>query len=185
MRRVIAVLAMCLFCVACAAEDKYISPALEFRTALIQAKGCSFVAEVTADFGKTVQIFTMDCESDAQDAFYLTVLEPETLKGITATVKESGGQITYDGLAMDFGLLANGNVIPAAAPAIVAACWTDEYISAAGEQGEEYRVTYEKNFDENRLIVDTWFKKGVPICAEICYNNQRIIKITIRDFSFN
>lgn len=185
MRRVIAAIFVCLFCVACSGEEKNISPAVQFRTDLIEAKGCSFTAEVTADFGETVHIFTMDCRTDEEDVLYLTVTAPETLSGITATVDQSGGRITYDGMAMDFGLLANGNVIPAAAPAIVISCWSKEYISSAGQEDDLYRVTYEKDFDENMLIVDTWYEKNVPICAEICYNNKNVIKLTISNFSFN
>ncbi len=185
MRRLIAAIFICLICSACSGEEKNVSPAVQFRTDLIEAKGCSFTAEVTADFGQTVQMFSMDCTTDGNDVLYLTVTAPETLSGITATVDQDGGRITYDGMAMDFGLLANGNVIPAAAPAIIAGCWTKEYISSAGQEENLYRVTYQKDFDEKMLIVDTWYEKNVPIYAEICYNDKNIIKLTITNFSFN
>lgn len=162
-----------------------LSPAIAFRADLVQAGGCSFSAEVTADFGEYVQVFGLDCTTDDTDSLFLTVTSPQSLCGITATVTEFGGQITYDGMAMDFGLLANGNLIPAAAPAVVSACWSSAYISAAGNEGDRYRVTYEKNFDEKKLIVETWYEKNIPIYAEICYNNMSIIRMTIRDFSFN
>ncbi len=162
-----------------------LSPAIKFRTDLVQAGGCSFTALITADFGDTVQEFTLECMTDDSDRLHLTVIAPETLAGISATVSEAGGKITYDGMAMDFGLLANGNVIPAAAPAIVNACWTGAYIACGGDEDGLYRVTYEKDYDEKKLIVDTWFEKNLPICAEICYNDERIIKITISDFSFH
>ena len=81
-------------------------------------------------------------------------------------------------------LLANGEVTPAAAPALTALCWSAEYISAAGYEDELYRVTYEKGFDEKTLLVDTWFKNEVPIYAEVCYNEQRILRLTITDFHF-
>lgn len=170
---------------ACASERSAVSPAIAFRAELVQAGGCSFQAEITADFGDTVQSFSMDCSSDSEGRTELTVTAPETIAGITATVSDSGGTITYDGMAVDFGLLANGNVIPAAAPALVTACWTGEYIASGGDEDGRYRATYEKNFDEKRLLVDTWFENGVPICAEICYNQQRILKLTISDFTMN
>ena len=102
--------------------------------------------------------------------------------GITATVAADTGKLTYDGMALDFGLLANGNVVPAAAPAIAADCWLRQYISSAGYEDERYRVTYERDFDEKCLFVDTWFENAVPICAEVCYNGQRILKIQITEF---
>ncbi len=187
MRRILALLmtAACVLLGACGGEESSISTAVEFRAALVRKGGCSFCAEISADFGESVVNFTVNCEAEAEGTTYLTVIEPETLAGITATVSEGGGKITYDGMAMDFGLLAGGNVIPAAAPAIAVTCWVKEYIASAGMEGELYRATYEKDFDEKMLKVDTWYENGVPICAEVCYNNKRILKITITDFSMN
>ena len=160
-----------------------LEPAIEFRAALLQAGGCSFRAEIEADFGDTVECFTVDCAFTTDGTARLTLIEPETLAGITATVTNGGGKITYDGMAVDFGLLANGNVIPAAAPALTALSWSGEYISAAGWEDDVYRVTYEKDFDEKRLQIETYFKNDLPILAEVCYNNQRILKLTISDYS--
>lgn len=174
---------LCLLLGACTGEESAVSPAIEFRAGLVQAGGCTFQAEVEADFGENVERFTLECDAAAGGAVDLTVLSPETLAGITATVSEAGGKITYDGMAMDFGLLANGNVIPAAAPALAVRCWTSEYIASVGEEEGLCRVTYEKDYDEKKLIVDTWYENGIPICAEVCYNNQRILKMTISEFS--
>ena len=181
MRRFSAAILLLLFLLSgCTPQETALSPAIEFRAAL--ANGCRFHAQVSADFGETVASFAMDCETDSDGVLRLTVTEPETLSGITATVKNGGGTITYDGMALDFGLLANGNVVPAAAPAIAADCWLRQYISSAGYEDERYRATYERGFDEKRLFVDTWFENAVPICAEVCYNGQRILKIQITEF---
>jgi len=170
----------CIFLTACSKED--FSPAIDFRAELVQ-KGCSFTADVEADFGLTVQSFTLQCRTQ-EESMHFEVLAPESLSGITATVSADGGTVTYDGMAMDFGLLANGNVIPAAAPAIIADCWKNAYISAVGTDGEYYTVTYERDHEQKKLVVQTWFEKGLPISAEICYNQMRVIKITFRDFSW-
>ena len=187
MRRVLAVLmtTICLLLCGCAGEESAVSPAIAFRAELVQAGGCTFCAEVTADFGTTVEQFSLEAQANADGTAALEVLAPETIAGITATTSEGGGSITFDGMAVDFGLLANGNVIPLAAPSIAAACWMREYICAAGEEDGLYRVTYERDYDEKRLIVDTWFENGLPICAEVCYNNQRFLKILITEFSMN
>lgn len=180
MRRIVIAILLCIFCTACSKED--ISPAIDFRAELVQ-KGCSFTADVEADFGLTVQNFTLQCQTQ-EETLRFEVLAPESLSGITATVSNGGGTVTYDGMAMDFGLLANGNVIPAAAPAIIADCWKNAYISAVGADGEYYTATYERDHDQKKLVVQTWFEKGLPISAEICYNQMRVIKITFRDFSW-
>lgn len=114
---------------------------------------------------------------------HFTVAAPETLAGITAAVDETGGTVTYDGLMMDFGLLANGRLAPAAGPAVVAYCWSSAYLAAGGEEDGRFRATYEKDYEEKMLKVDTWFENGIPIYAEVCYNGQRILNLTISEFS--
>ena len=47
---------------------------------------------------------------------------------------------------------------------------------------EPFRATYEKDYEEKMLKVDTWFENGIPIYAEVCYNGQRILNLTISEF---
>ena len=148
----------------------------------MQAGACSYQAEITADFGGNVESFTVFCNSLADGTTELTILKPESLEGLTATVTDKGGKITYDGMAVDFGLLADGSLAPAAAPALVVDCWTSEYIASAGMEENLYRVSYEKGFDDATLKVDTWFENHLPIYAEVCYNNTRILRMTITEF---
>ena len=54
--------------------------------------------------------------------------------------------------------------------------------SAAIRHGR-FRATYEKDYEEKMLKVDTWFENGIPIYAEVCYNGQRILNLTISEFS--
>ncbi len=169
---------------ACAEPQSTVSQAVEFRAALVNAGGCIFRAEVMADFGDAVQSFSLECSADAEGRTQLTVIDPESIAGITATVTDAAGTITYDGMAMDFGLLADGQVIPAAAPALTVDCWLNAYIAAAGDEDGRYRVTYEKGYDEKVLTVDTWFENGLPISADVCYNQQRILRLTLTDFSY-
>ncbi len=176
---------ICALLCGCASETSVLEPAIEFRSALLQAGGCSFRAKIEADFGDRVEIFTVDCDYGADGTARLTIVEPETIAGITAAVTDGGGKITYDGMSVEFGLLANGSVIPAAAPALTAFCWSGEYIAAAGTEEDVYRVTYEKDYGEKRLQIDTYFKNDLPFFAEVCYNDQRILKLDISDYSFH
>ena len=93
----------------------------------------------------------------------------------------------FDGMALDFGTMADGTVSPVSAPIRLCQCWAQEYISAAGMEEENLRVTYEQGYDSETLTADTWFspENGVPIFAQICYNDQIILKMTLTDFSMN
>lgn len=65
----------------------------------------------------------------------------------------------------------------------MAYCWSSAYLAAGGEEDGRFRATYEKDYEEKMLKVDTWFENGIPIYAEVCYNGQRILNLTISEFS--
>lgn len=184
MRRIITAIILCLFLCGCVEKENAVSEAVEFRAALVQAGGCSYIAEICADFGERVETFTVSCRSLADGTTEMTVLLPKSLEGLTATVSDSGGKITYDGMAMDFGLLADDSLAPAAAPALMVECWSSEYIAYGGMEEGRYRTGYEKGFDEAAVKVDTWFENHLPIYAEVCYNDMRILRLTITEFQF-
>lgn len=185
MRRWMAVFALLLPLWGCSAQENQLEEALHFRASLTQAGGCSFVGTITADFGDSVEQFTVSCRVSSDATTELTLLEPETLEGVTATVSADGGTVAYDGLMVEFGLLAQGNLIPAAAPAVVAGCWSSAYISSAAHDADGYRVTYERDYEEKRLTVDTFFKNGLPYYAEVCYNQACVLQLEISNYTMN
>lgn len=187
MRRWIAIatLSVLFFLWGCKSQDSHLSGAIEFRSKLVQAQGCAFQAAVTADFETEILRFLLDCDTDAQGNVSFTLLEPETLAGITATVSKGGGKITYDGLSVDFGLLAQESIAPAAAPALILDSWISGYILSAGETEGLYVVSYEQEFEGMLLEVESIFKNELPISAEICYNDRRILAVQISEFQFH
>lgn len=188
MRLKVAAVLMILLCLltACGSkENEALQAPMDFRAALLQAEACSFHAEITADYGDSVQQFGLQCECRIDGTAQVELTAPETLTGICATVTDSGGTLQFDGMAIAFDLLAGGNVAPIGAPCIVTAAWTNAYISAVGKEGETRRCTYAYGYEERQLMIDCWFdEKNVPIFAEICYNNKTVLKIAITDFSY-
>lgn len=185
MRRKLSILLVfCLALSGCAAVESPLQPAVNFRSALVSAGGCTFVAEIRADFGDYICDFALEAEVGENARTHLRVRSPETIEGITATVCDDGATIDFDGLALEFGLLVAGQLSPLAAPALAAACWMNGYIVSGGTQEGVYHVSYRKNLDGKEILADTWLKKDVPICVELCYNNQRILQMVISDFKF-
>lgn len=188
MRLRLAAVLMILLCLLSACGSKEtdgLQAPMDFRAALLQAGTCTFQAQITADCGETVYEFKVDCTCSADGTASITVLEPQSIAGITARISENGNELVYDGMAVAFDALAGGNAAPVCAPSLAVDAWTNAYIRAAGKEGECLRVTYERGYDEEQLIIDCWFdEKNVPICAEICYNNQTVLKMEIETFSF-
>lgn len=160
-------------------------PPLSFRTALLQAGGCCFTADITADYGQTVTNFTLQCTFSPETGAQLTVTEPASIAGITAHVDESAAYVSYDDTQLALGTLANGTLAPLAAPYVLGQCWAGEYIDSTGKDGEFLRATYRMGYEEAELIVDTWFSDDpfVPVCAEISFDGRMILRAALSDFS--
>ena len=172
---------LCLLGGCSASEELPTQNAIDFRTALMGAKGCRFTAEVTADYGDKVYVFSLQSETmDGETS--LQVLSPENIAGIQATISADGAELEFDSVALTFGKLANGYVSPVSVPWLLEQCWQSAYIAYAGADEEYDRVTYLRGYNEEELSVDTWFLNQTPVYAEVVWNDVRCLQVTIKDF---
>ena len=177
---------LCLSVTACSDADNSMQPALDLRTKLLETGGCSFSADITADFGETVCMFSADCRYTADGMTRVEITSPESIAGIAATVSADGATVEFDGMLLDFGELAGGHVAPVAAPSILSLCWAGEYIRSAGEEGGNVLVTYLKGYDKEELTVLTRFcgQTGVPLSGEVIYDGNTVLSVAITNFSY-
>ena len=148
-----------IFLTGCAAKSPAQQP-LTFRTALLEAGGCSFTAAVTADYG-------------------------ETIAGITAHVKDSTADVSFDDTQLGLGSLANGRLAPLAAPYVLGQSWAGAYIDSTGTEDGLLRATYRLGYDKQELVVDTWFTEEpfTPQYAEISADGRMVLSIRISNFA--
>lgn len=188
MRRALALLALLgLLLAGCAGgQEKAMDQALRFRSSLLEAGGAAFTAEITADYGDKTYTFTADCKAGQTGDLDFTVTAPEAISGIAGTVTAQGGQLKFDDTALDFGLLADGQLSPAGSAYAVAQSWRSGYITACGREDGSLRMSVDGRFLGEAVTVDTWLEeeKTVPFYAEICYNNRRVLSLRLRDFQF-
>lgn len=180
-------LATILLFSACAkdGQNSELQPAIDFRAKLLNAGGASFTAEVTADYGEEVYTFTLACRYQTDGKTEITVTAPDTLSGIRAQIENDTGRLTFFDTELTFGTLADGNITPLSAPAVLGRVWQSAYIAASGKEDKNLRVSYEDGNDTDQLLADTWFsQKGIPIYAELCYNEICVLRLNISDFSF-
>ncbi len=158
--------------------------ALQFRAALLAAKGCSFFAKITADYGEKVYTFGMDCEADGEGNVRFRVTEPASIAGITGKLTGETGVLTFDDAALEFGLLADGQISPVTAPFAVVQSWRVGYITACSREEDGLRLTVDGSFEKNPMTVDSWLdaEKKVPFHTEVCYNDKRILTLELTNF---
>ena len=114
MKKGLALVCLVFFLTGCSAESE-LEQGMAFRDSLLSGKGCSFEASITADYGDELYVFTMDCKGDNLGNVEFRVIAPETISGITGTISEAGGALTFDDTALHFDLMAEDTLSPVSA----------------------------------------------------------------------
>lgn len=185
MKRVFAVLLAILMLSGCKNANSEIGRAMTLRERLLSSNGCAFDAVITADYGDKVYTFGMTCQTDSQGDLTFTVTDPESISGITGTVTQKGGHLTFDDRALAFEMLADGQVTPVSAPWLLIRTLRSGYLSACGKDEDNMRISIDDSYEDNALHLDIWVNsKDVPIRGEILWQGQRVVSLEVRNFSY-
>lgn len=183
MKRLTAVVVLCLFLAGCSGQNAQMDRVLAFRSELLKGKGCSFEAVITADYGKESYIFTLECTADEKGSVSFSVKEPDGISGITGTVSNQGGKLTFEDKALAFELLADGQFSPVSSPWVLVKTLRSGFITACGHQGEYLLVSMDDSYADDALHLDIWLDKGdTPVRAEILWNDRRCLSMEVKNF---
>lgn len=183
MKRIGAIFIILVLLTGCSQTQARIDRCMELRSRLLRS-GCSFTAEITADYGDKVYTFALACTGDAQGNLAFAVVEPESISGITGTVTGEGGFLTFDEAALQFDLLADDTVTPVSAPWIFLKTLRGGYLTSAGDEGDLLRVTIDDSYEDDALQLDIWLdSENDPVQADILYDGRRILSLTVKDFA--
>lgn len=167
----------------CANARQDIDRAMELRSGLLAGAGCDFRASITADYGDTIQSFTMDCRADELGNLSFTVTEPDSIAGITGKLSKDGGALTFDGTALSVPMLADGQLAPVSAPWVFLNTLRSGYLTSAGREEDLLRVSIDDSYEENALQLDIWLNgENLPVRGEILYDGRRILSLVVENF---
>ena len=178
---------MMLFCLLCACgggKTEPIQAPVDYRAALLRAGGCRFRAEGRAEQGDRICEFALDCLCRADGSAQVTVLEPESVAGVTAAVDGGSGALVYDGVRVSLGLTEDLRLAPLAAPATVLAGWLEGDIVSAGEEDNALCAVFELEPGQDPLSVYTWFAAGEPVRAELVRGGAVRASLRLTDFQW-
>lgn len=182
MKRLLAAIGLLFFLVGCGNSDGMDS-VLEFRRQLLSGEGCGFTAEITADYGESLYTFSMDCTGDKEGNVAFTVTKPESIAGITGTLSHDGGKLTFDGEALAFPMLAEGQLTPISGTYIFLKTLRGGYLKAAGEDGDNIRISLDDSYEADALHLDIWMNKQMqPVRAEILWQGRRSLSLSVSNF---
>lgn len=168
----------------CSGKKDEIERGMELRSRLLKASSCSFDVTVTADYGTAVYEFQMACQTDERGDFIFSVTAPETISGVTGKITREGGKLTFTDAALQFDLMADGQVTPVSAPWIFLKTLRSGYLTAAGMEGDLLRLTIDDSYEDDALQMDIWLdSENNPTRGEILYDGRRIITLTVENFA--
>lgn len=182
MKRIVAVLVVLLGLTGCRETEEQLTQFMELRVKLLSCESYCFEMDVTADYGQELQSFSMSCSADPEEGVSFTVTKPGSIEGISGTLSNDGGKLTFDEEALAFELLAEGQVTPVSAPWILAKTLQGGYVTSCTMEGELLRVSIDDSYQEDALHLDVWLEDDLPVRADVLYRERRILSLEVKDF---
>lgn len=185
MKRLAAIVCFVLLLTGCSTAEENLNRAMALRAKLLKAAGCSFDAEVTANYGDISYTFSMHCSTDEQGNLRFSVTEPKTIAGISGTVSATGGKLTFDDKVLAFQLMADGLVTPVSAPWLLIKTLRSGYLTSCGQEGAYLRLSVDDSYADDALHLDIWLGEGdLPVQGEILWKGRRLLSIRVENFTF-
>ena len=157
-------------------------PGLTLRSRVLE-KGCSFDATVTADYGDSLSVFTLQCTGSPDGSLTFTVTEPDSISGIQGTLAAGTGKLHFADKALAFPLLADGLLSPVSAPWIFYNTLRSGNLITSGKEGDHNRLSIDDSFREDALRLDIWLDgAGTPVQCEILHRERKYLSITLQNF---
>ena len=183
MKRIIVLLVIAVILCGCSRENREFDRAMLVRTGIINAKGYSFVAEITADFADKTYTFEMQCQADQAGNIQFEAIKPDYLTGIQGHIAAEGGKLIFEDVALAFTLQPDGILSPVSAPWIMMRALRGGYIRYCALEESYLRITVDDSYEEDALTLDIWVgANNAPVQADIFQNNVRIMTISIKDY---
>ena len=177
-------LTVVLFLFGCGASDSQMDRTIYLREKLLNCDGCSFTAEITADFGEKIYTFTLDCQGNKDGSLAFEVQKPDTISGIQGILSANGGKTTFEeDRCVAFPMLAEGEITPVSGPWVLYTALCSGYILACGMEGDLLRMTLNDTYEDEALQLDVWLDSDDrPVTAEIFWKGCRVLTIRVTDF---
>jgi len=157
----------------------------EIRQGLTAAAGISFTAQIRADYGDKVLDYTLDCVVSNGET-RLTVKSPELIAGVTATVKDGGAALSFDGLVLDPAAVGDSAVTPLTAPALIVAALREGHAAnLRREKLDDLNVLVAEVLDTQNNTETFWLNPdtGALLRAEIASGGRVIVTCTCEGWS--
>lgn len=170
-----------LLLTACGGGEK-VDPAVELQTQYAALNAAVMEADVTCHYTDEVRDYSLLCEYAPAEST-VTVLAPDNLAGISASVADGKLHLSYDDISLDAGGYSAAAISPVAAlPRLMAAAGSG-YITEQSEESMNdrpcLRLACDLPDDETTLYT-TWFDQEtlLPMRSEITVDGEMVFEVT-------
>ena len=178
-------LCILLLLTGCTRGGGSVERALALRKTLVERNGCSFDADITADYGDNVYVFSMECTTDKEGNLTFCVTEPETIAGISGKISDNGGAITFDDKVFAFQTIADGQITPVTGPWLFIKTLRSGYLNGCAKTDTGLEISIDDSYAEDALHLNVWTDAdGTPTGCEIFWQGRRILSIAVKEFSY-
>lgn len=184
MRRLALTLAMVVLLSGCSFGNQEMEEALKIRGRLVSSP-CSFRCHITADYIETIEQFTLDCSVDSDGALTFSVVEPQTISGVSGKVNWQEGALTFDEAVLAFPLMADDRISPVVSPWLLINTLKQGCITACTREGGGLHLTIDDSYSDDALTLEVWTDgEGNPISGEICWQGRRVVSMSVVEFVY-
>jgi len=164
---------------ACTGKEKGAAAAAEIAE---KYSGTAIEAEVeiTADYGERVYIFSAEYAGTAEGG-RITVLEPANIAGVSARIENGGAVLVFEGVELNTGALADGDISPMSALTGLMAAWSAGSRCSRELLGKTESLRLETPYGKESSQT-TWFDEStlLPLRSEIISEGRAVLIITFK-----
>lgn len=177
-------LMLTLLLAACGGEEKDWAAFLQQQYAAVEE--ASMEAVIRCHYGDEVREYTLLC-AYLPDHSTVTVLGPEELAGISATVQNGELTLRYEDVSLDTGISADVSVSPVAVlPKLMEAACGGYVTEKSGEKLEErdcWRLSCDLQ-DDTQTVYTTWFDQEslLPLRSEVLMDGVMTYEVSWNRF---
>lgn len=182
--KVAVILCMILLLSGCKNTGQPLDRALALRNKILDSNGCRFHTVITADYGKNIYKFAMDCTADKEGTVTFSVTDPATIAGISGKITTTGGAITFDDKVLAFKPMADGQVSPVTAPWLFIKTLRSGYLKGCTGSEKGMQISIDDSYQEDALHLNIWLDGDLPASGEIFWKGSRVLTFTVEDFTY-
>ncbi len=184
MKQILCAVLILVFLCGCGGQEDQLDRAMKLRADML-ASAVTFDAKITADYGEKSYTFAMECRAETDGKLTFKVKKPETIAGISGSMGSDGGKLTFEGTALAFEMMADGQLSPVAAPWVLMKTLRSGYLTSCTQEEDSLRVAIDDSYEADALHLDIWLDGAdLPKCAEIYWRGRRLLTVQVENFSY-